>query len=179
MGERISSLSMSSQGPQQTPHNEFGRTLARTLASGTSAAMDLAAPVVGGLVSPALSAAITQGSQRVSSFATGSLGSTAIPGSLSTRTGADVVGSRATGTPVAGAQGHSAAATEDPTALAGGSSADIIKATQQMNEQSQAFNMQYLQLQDQMQAESRQYQTLSNVMKVRHDTAKNAISNIH
>ena len=30
-----------------------------------------------------------------------------------------------------------------------------------------------------MQRESREYQTLSNVMKVRHDSAKAAINNIH
>ncbi len=34
-------------------------------------------------------------------------------------------------------------------------------------------------VQERMQQESRAYQTLSNVMKVRHDTAKAAISNIH
>jgi hypothetical protein len=41
------------------------------------------------------------------------------------------------------------------------------------------MNLQYLQLQEQMQRESREYQALSNVMKVKHDSARAAISNIH
>ena len=38
--------------------------------------------------------------------------------------------------------------------------------------------MEYLRIQQQMQAESRRYSTLSNVMKACHETAKNAINNI-
>lgn len=44
--------------------------------------------------------------------------------------------------------------------------------------ESQAFNMYYLQLQEEMSAENRQYSALSNVLKARHDTVKNAIGNI-
>lgn len=43
---------------------------------------------------------------------------------------------------------------------------------------SQAFNLYYLQLQEQISAENRQFSTLSNVLKARHDTVKNAIGNI-
>jgi hypothetical protein len=39
-------------------------------------------------------------------------------------------------------------------------------------------NMTYLKLQEQMQAENRRFTTLSNVMKARHETAKNSINNI-
>jgi len=39
-------------------------------------------------------------------------------------------------------------------------------------------SMQYLRLQQQMQAENQRFTTLSNVMKARHETAKNAINNI-
>lgn len=39
-------------------------------------------------------------------------------------------------------------------------------------------NMEYLRLQQQIQAENRRYTTLSNVMKARHETAKNSINNI-
>jgi hypothetical protein len=38
--------------------------------------------------------------------------------------------------------------------------------------------MQYIQLQQQMQDENRRYTTLSNVLKARHETAKTAIGNI-
>lgn len=44
--------------------------------------------------------------------------------------------------------------------------------------QSQEFNMYYLQLQEQMAAENRSYSAMSNVLKARHDTIKNAIGNI-
>ena len=46
-------------------------------------------------------------------------------------------------------------------------------------QQQAAMNMQYLELQNTMQQENQQFSTLSNVLKVRSDTAKNSISNIH
>ncbi len=48
----------------------------------------------------------------------------------------------------------------------------------QSSEMEQSFNIQYLQLQQKMQDENREFTTLSNVMKTKHDTAKNAINNI-
>jgi hypothetical protein len=44
--------------------------------------------------------------------------------------------------------------------------------------QSQEFNLYYLQLQEQLAAENRAYSAMSNVLKARHDTVKNAIGNI-
>jgi hypothetical protein len=41
-----------------------------------------------------------------------------------------------------------------------------------------SYNLQYLQLQNQMQNENRQYTAVSNILKTRHDTAKNTINNI-
>ena len=40
------------------------------------------------------------------------------------------------------------------------------------------FNLQYLELQSKMQMENRTYLSVSNVLKTRHDTAKNSISNV-
>ena len=40
------------------------------------------------------------------------------------------------------------------------------------------FQPQYLQLQSQMQNENRSYTAISNIMKTKHDTVKNSISNI-
>ncbi|MBK7581198.1 MAG: hypothetical protein IPI67_13415 [Myxococcales bacterium] len=40
------------------------------------------------------------------------------------------------------------------------------------------MNLYYLELQERISAESRAYTTLSNVLKTRHDTVKNAIGNI-
>ena len=48
----------------------------------------------------------------------------------------------------------------------------------QMQEMNMSFNMQYLQLQQKMQDESRRFTLISNIMKTKHDTAKNSISNI-
>ena len=62
---------------------------------------------------------------------------------------------------------------------AGGSSQDqLLSATKQMQETQMSFNLQYLQLQSQMQHENRSYTAISNIMKTKHDTVKNSISNI-
>ena len=72
------------------------------------------------------------------------------------------------------------------SSLAGGSSSpmpgaqdDQIHQMFEMQKQSQAFNLQYLELQNKVQEDNRQFSTLSNLMKVRHDTAKAAINNMH
>jgi hypothetical protein len=49
---------------------------------------------------------------------------------------------------------------------------------QQMMNQDADQNLYYLQLQEQMSQESRGYSAISNVLKARHDTMKNAIGNI-
>ena len=51
-------------------------------------------------------------------------------------------------------------------------------ATKQMQETQMSFNMQYLQLQTQMQNENRSYTAISNIMKTKHDTVKNSINNV-
>ncbi len=54
----------------------------------------------------------------------------------------------------------------------------LTSATKEMQEMNQSFNLQYLQLQQNMQAENRQFTLISNIMKTKHDTAKAAIQNI-
>jgi hypothetical protein len=68
-----------------------------------------------------------------------------------------------------------------PTASGGAASGggDVIEATRALQAEAQSFNMQYLQLQEAMQRESREFTSLTNVMKVKHDSAKAAINNIH
>lgn len=58
------------------------------------------------------------------------------------------------------------------------STSDLISATKQMQEMQMSFNLQYLQLQSQMQHENRSYTAISNIMKTKHDTVKNSIGNI-
>jgi hypothetical protein len=63
-------------------------------------------------------------------------------------------------------------------ASGGGSQDRLMAATQQMQETQMSFNLQYLQLQSNMQNENRQYTAVSNIMKTKHDTVKNSIRNI-
>lgn len=60
-----------------------------------------------------------------------------------------------------------------------GSNQDQIDKMWAMQKENQAYNLQYMELQNSMQADNRNFSTLSNLMKVRHDTAKSAINNMH
>ncbi|HYD41483.1 MAG TPA: hypothetical protein VEB43_11705 [Anaeromyxobacter sp.] len=64
-------------------------------------------------------------------------------------------------------------------AAAAGSESELLTATRALQQQAQTFNLQYLQLQEGMQRENREFTALSNVMKVKHDSARAAIQNIH
>jgi len=81
----------------------------------------------------------------------------------------------------ASATGSPGAASEGAATTAGSSSSegDVLEATRALQQEARTFNLQYLQLQENMQRESREFTALSNVMKVKHDSAKAAISNIH
>jgi hypothetical protein len=83
----------------------------------------------------------------------------------------------AVGVSAASAEGGGAAA-----AAGGGgttSEGDILEATRALQAEGRTANLQYLQLQENMQRESREFTALSNVMRVKHDSAKSAIGNIH
>ncbi len=58
------------------------------------------------------------------------------------------------------------------------SPAEIAKALNELCDVSRNSSMQYLQLQTAMQQENRQYTTVSNVLKTKHDTVKNSINNV-
>ncbi|HMJ10074.1 MAG TPA: hypothetical protein VK524_01650 [Polyangiaceae bacterium] len=78
-----------------------------------------------------------------------------------------------------GPVGYGAAATraEGPTGTAAESTAGSpgIEGTLSQNAD---MNLYYLELQERISAESRAYSALSNVLKARHDTVKNAIGNL-
>jgi hypothetical protein len=63
-------------------------------------------------------------------------------------------------------------------ASGGSGQGQLLNATKQMQETQMSFNLQYLQLQSQMQNENRSYTAVSNVMKTKHETVKNSISNV-
>jgi hypothetical protein len=66
-----------------------------------------------------------------------------------------------------------------PGRATGDGGGDVIEATRALQQEAQSFNLQYLQIQEGMQRESREFTALTNVMKVKHDSAKAAINNIH
>ncbi len=68
--------------------------------------------------------------------------------------------------------------TDIPAAAVGSSQNELLNATKQMQETQMSFNLQYLQLQSNMQNENRSYTAISNIMKTKHDTVKNSISNV-
>lgn len=59
-----------------------------------------------------------------------------------------------------------------------GSRCDFASAAREVREMNMSYNLQYLQLQNQMQNENRQFTMVSNIMKTKHDTVKNSIGNI-
>ena len=63
-------------------------------------------------------------------------------------------------------------------ASSGTSSLDLMQATQQMQQMQMSFNLQFLELQEQIQNDSREYTMLSNVLKTRYDTMKGILANI-
>jgi hypothetical protein len=88
--------------------------------------------------------------------------------------GVEVVSSAVPGGAVASAAVRSArTAAGDPTAAgaAGAVGTDVHASMMQ-------DNMAFLELQQQMQSENQRFTTLSNVLKARHETAKNSINNI-
>jgi hypothetical protein len=55
---------------------------------------------------------------------------------------------------------------------------ELLAAAKQVEETQMSYNLQYLQLQHQMQNESRQFTAISNILKTKHDTVKNSIQNV-
>lgn len=54
----------------------------------------------------------------------------------------------------------------------------LPRAIQALQEMNMSFSLQYLMLQQKMQDENRKFTLLSNIMKTKHDTARNAIQNV-
>ncbi len=61
----------------------------------------------------------------------------------------------------------------------GGTIASSFETRTPPNQETQtSYNLQYLQLQDQMQADNRQFTAVSNILQTKHDTVRAVISNI-
>ncbi len=154
MTSRIESINVAPTSESRAEPGRFSQALraaAGSVATGIAAGVQLAAPYVpGGTV---LSAAVRGAAQ-----------------------GSAVRGASASAALAAGGSAKSSAAAAAAGADGGG---DVIEATRALQQEAQTFNLQYLQLQESMQRESREFTALSNVMKVKHDSAKSAINNIH
>jgi hypothetical protein len=154
--KRIPSLTITQTVQRQTPKDEFGTVLARA----AHEVVRSGAGLVGGMIpgGPIVSAAVSSTRAVVSSVAS-------VPGSAST-TVPTAGGAAGTG----GAAGSGATGSGDAW--------DLLEAQRALSADGQKFNMAYLQLQNEMQKESREHNAISNIMKVRHDSAKAAINNI-
>ncbi len=60
----------------------------------------------------------------------------------------------------------------------GASQGQLLAATKQMQDMQMSLGPQFIQIQGQLQSESRSYLAVSGIMKTKHDTVKNAINNI-
>ena len=156
---------------RQAPRTDFGSVMSTGLSRTTDAVLNagaLAAPFIpGGAV---LSAAVTGvGSLKSSAAGSGNA-------NYSTSTSPNSSGLSG-GTGMTGSISNTGTTTN--TTSTGNPSVDAsMAAAKQMQELNMSFNMQYLVLQQKMQADNRQFTTLSNIMKTKHDTAKNAINNV-
>jgi len=153
---RIASMSVTPTLPRQTPKNEFGEVLART----AQEVVKTGVGIIGGMIpgGPVMSAAVSSISSVVSSVPSTSASITPVPSA------GGVVGTNGPGA-TGGTTGR-------------GDAWDMLEAQRLMAQEGQKFNVAYLQLQNEMQRESREHNAISNIMKVRHDSAKAAINNI-
>ncbi|WP_370645192.1 hypothetical protein [Corallococcus sp. EGB] len=155
---RIPSLSIAPSIERQTPKTEFGPTLARAARE----VVRTGAGLVGGMLpsGPISSAVVSSLSGTVSA---------AVPveavSSVPAAGGASAMSARASTAGLAASTGK-------------GDAWDLLEAQKLMAEDGQKFNVAYLSLQNEMQKESREHNAISNIMKVRHDSAKAAINNI-
>jgi hypothetical protein len=157
-GNRIGSLSITPTVGRQTPRNDFGTVFARTAQEVVRAGAGVAASLVPG--GAAVSAAVSSVSSVVSSATAGGArgaSATPMPGGVG-----------GAGGPMGGTGGTSGQ----------GEQWDLLAAQKEMQAEGMKMNLAYMNLQNDMQKESRAHNALSNIMKVRHDSAKAAINNI-
>jgi hypothetical protein len=164
---RIQNLSAVQTVSRQTPKKDFGDELASVGAAGARIGLGIVGSAVG--ANPVVNAAVSTVTGAVS----------AVTGVTSQNVGSSQSASTAAmnGIVAVGGGRGQIAHTSAQRLEAGGASDSLAKQAQ-MNQESQAFSAMYLNLQSEMQQESRQFNAISNIIKVRHDSAKAAINNI-
>lgn len=156
MENRIDPVAMTASVDRQTPRNDFGSILSRKLEDAVTIGGAVVSAAVGR--GPVLSAAVS----GIRAMAQAS--SSASPGTV---TGALSAG----GSPAIGAPGAAGA----PMMAGEGGGQDPFNT---VLEQQRRESAQYLVMQMNIQAESRSYNTVTNILKVRHESAKAAINNV-
>ncbi|GEN06559.1 hypothetical protein SAMN05443572_102330 [Myxococcus fulvus] len=146
--------------PRQTPRNDFGTVLAHAAYT----VVNKGAGVVGGMIphGAILSAAVSSTKLAVAQVAPMKTSDFASTASASTASASTASASLGTG-------GTSSGSTD---------AWELLNAQKELSAEGQKFNAAYLHLQNEMQRESREHNAVSNIMKVRHDSAKAAINNI-
>ncbi len=163
---------------RQTPKTDFG-TMLKSGASRTADALlnasQLAAPYIpgAGVVSAAISGLGGLKQSMGASTNAGGYSGNGVSANL-----ASTQGSSGLGATYGGGGSVGGAMSLESRAASGDTSAANLLETREIQEMNQSFNLQYLSLQQKMQGENRQFTALSNIMKTKHDTAKNAISNV-
>lgn len=162
---RLGPLSITPTVERQTPRTDFGSVMVSTAREVVRTGAGVMASLVPG--SPMVSAAVA------------SLGSVVATAGSSVRGGASV--RAAVAVPSAGSGASTGGTTGSGSALVAtgqGDQWDLLAAQKAMQEDGAKMNLAYMDLQNQMQQESRAQNAISNIMKVRHDSAKAAINNI-
>jgi hypothetical protein len=162
---RVAQMSITPTIARQTPKNEFGQVLSNTLGTVSRVGGALLGALPG---MPIVSGAVS----AVSSIAN------AATGAVNIHTGT-TSGGPAMLAP--GGAGLSVGSTVSNQGSIGRSAASIGNEPAGMNEmisQMRADADRSMMMQMNMQTESREYNTLTNILKLRHDSAKAAINNI-
>lgn len=153
-------ISLTPTVARQTPKNEFGNVLKDALQT----AANVGGSLLGGAGIPGVGV-ISAAVGNVTALA--SAGGQAAKSASLAATGITNVGTGATA-------GNAGGATQTAMNTSLGAGGDMSGMIGQMRAEADRSMM----MQMQMQNESREYNTLSNVLKVRHDSAKSAINNI-
>ena len=155
--EPITTVIVAPTADRKTAPSSFGATLRAAVAGaadGLAAASSLLAPIApAGMVLAGAVRGVAQAAAGAARAGTGGL---------------------PPGMPVAG----SGVPTGAGGAGGAGAAADGFEAARLLQQEGQSFNLRYLELQERMQRETREFTAVSNVMKVRHDAARAAIQNV-
>jgi hypothetical protein len=173
---RIESIHVVPTVPRQSEPSRFDvalQNVADHLARTISGGLELAAPAVpGGTFLLGAVRAATQPAPGAAGVLPSSPLAGSLPGPAALVNGAPRAGTAALPGSLPGTGGAGAPSAGGP------GEGDIMASARALQAESQAWNAQYLQLQEAMQRENREFTALSNVMKVKHETARAAISNI-